>query len=121
MTWVKITQDEVQKFSELFKAINTSNTGYLTPEELKVGLEQMNEDFSFNSQEWQNVFNDMDVDNDGRVNYKEFILACSTYTTKINEKQIKELFDQIDVNGDGYIDMGEMKNFFQDEQYGESG
>ena len=63
----------------------------------------------------------MDVDQDGRVNYKEFILACSTYTTKINEKQIKELFDQIDVNNDGYIDMGEMKNFFQDEQYGESG
>ena len=92
MTWVKITQDEVQKFSELFKAINTSNTGYLTPEELKDGLQQMHEEFNFKPEQWQNVFNDMDVDMDGRVNYKEFILACSTYTTKINEQQIKELF-----------------------------
>lgn len=115
MAWVKITQDEVQKFSELFKAINTSNTGFLTPEELQIGLEQMHEEFNFNPDEWQNVFNDMDVDKDGRINYKEFILACSSYTTHINESSIKELFKQIDLNGDGYIDMGEMKNFFQDE------
>ena len=72
----------------------------------------MHEDFHFNPQEWQNVFNYIDVDRDGRINYKEFILACSSYTIQVNETSIKELFKQIDVNNDGYIDMNEMKSFF---------
>jgi Ca2+-binding EF-hand superfamily protein len=121
LAWVKITQNEVEKFSDLFKAINVSNSGFLTPAELKQGLETKSEDFSLKSEDWENVIESVQTNYDGNVGYNEFILACSQYTTNLNAKQIQELFTQIDSDNDGYLDMEEMKGFFREENYGESG
>jgi Ca2+-binding EF-hand superfamily protein len=77
LAWVKITQNEVEKFSDLFKAINVSNSGFLTPAELKQGLETKSEDFSLKSEDWENVIESVQTNYDGNVGYNEFILACS--------------------------------------------
>lgn len=121
LAWVKITQNEVEKFSDIFKAIDVSGSGFLTPAELKQGLETKSEDFSLKSEDWQNVIESVQTNYDGNVGYNEFILACSQYTTNLNAKQIQELFTQIDSDNDGYLDMEEMKGFFREENYGESG
>lgn len=68
-----------------------------------------------------NIINNVKLDSTGQLSYREFILACSQYTTNMNEKAIKELFAQIDTNQDGYLDMEEMKNIFKDDNLGESG
>lgn len=93
LQWVKIAQDEVQKFAELFKAIDVSNKGVLSQDELRNGMENMSEDFSLTPEEWKTVFDGMQVDYDGRVCYKEFIMSSSQYTTNLNGKQIQELFN----------------------------
>ena len=63
----------------------------------------------------------MDVDFDNRVTHQNFIIACSQYFLKDSEKKIKDLFNQLDTNGDGFIDVQEMKDFYKDENLGESG
>ena len=63
----------------------------------------------------------MDVDFENRATHQNFILACSQYFLTESDKKIKDLFNQLDTNGDGYIDSNEMKAFYQDESLGESG
>ena len=57
---------------------------------------------------WEKVFEHMDTNSDGLIDYQEFILACSSYENIINERNVKDLFDQIDMNGDGVIQMVEL-------------
>ena len=45
----------------------------------------------------------MDTNNDGLIDYQEFILACSSYENIINERNVKDLVDEFDLNGDGLI------------------
>ena len=58
----------------------------------------------------------MDTNHDGLIDYQEFILACSSYENIVNERNVKDLFDQIDLNGDGVIVMNELQAMFQEEQ-----
>jgi Ca2+-binding EF-hand superfamily protein len=54
----------------------------------------------------------MDTNNDGLIDYQEFILACSSYENIVNERNVKDLFDQIDLNNDGHIQMSELQAIF---------
>ena len=63
----------------------------------------------------------MDTNNDGLIDYQEFILACSSYENIVNERNVKDLFDQIDLNNDGFIQMSELQAIFQEEQMSNKG
>jgi Ca2+-binding EF-hand superfamily protein len=63
----------------------------------------------------------MDTNNDGIIDYQEFIMACSSYENIVNEKNVRELFESIDLNGDGQIQMGELQAMFQEEQLSATG
>ena len=41
MTWLKQSQDHFLEYSEVFKAINTSHTGFITVGELKAGINKL--------------------------------------------------------------------------------
>jgi len=109
LAWIKISQNELESYAELFKAIDVSNSGVLAPKELRSGFESKGEQFSLRSEDWEIVFNTMETNFEGNVGYNEFILACSKHTTSLNVKQIQELFNQIDTDGDGYLEMTEIK------------
>ena len=121
MIFVKNTQDEVTRFSEFYKAIDGQKADLLPVEQLSEELEYQYDGFDFDSKTWRKAFYNMDVDFDNRVTHQNFIIACSQYFMKENDKKIKDLFNQLDTNGDGFIDVQEMKAFYQDENLGESG
>ena len=121
MMFVKNTQDEVTRFSEFYKAIDAEKSDLLPVEQLSEELEYQYDGFDFDSKTWRKAFYNMDVDFDNRVTHQNFIIACSQYFLKDSEKKIKDLFNQLDTNGDGFIDVQEMKDFYKDENLGESG
>lgn len=46
MAWLKQSQERFLYYSELFKTINSSNTGFITISELKAGINNLQGTFS---------------------------------------------------------------------------
>ena len=55
------------------------------------------------------ILKECDVNNDGLISYEEFIQAAIDHKTLLNEKNIKEVFNIFDLNGDGFITLEELK------------
>ena len=55
--------------------------------------------------DYQELFEIMDVNRDGKIDYDEFIRAGYNRSKLINLKNLKIAFDSIDYNGDGAIDI----------------
>ena len=143
-----MTSTEAQEFIEVFKLIDENSDGVLTLEEVKNGIKHCKFNFQINEEDIGQLFNDMDVDKNGLVNYTEFISALIDYEKNIKmehlvacfqnydednsgkisfkefcnilrpqnekeKKELKELYDKFDDNGDGEIDMDEFIKGFK--------
>ena len=54
----------------------------------------------------------MDIDNDGKISWDEFLTAACNKVALLNEKNIKAAFKILDTNGDGQITKAELKAKF---------
>ena len=52
----------------------------------------------------------MDYDRNGKIEYSEFITACSNLSNLMTHKNLKEAFNLFDLNGDGQIEPRELKS-----------
>jgi Ca2+-binding EF-hand superfamily protein len=59
------------------------------------------------------IFKQFDKDNDGRLGYDDVVKAFKEFYPKqskfIKDKDMIEIINKSDTNGDGYIDSGEWK------------
>ena len=54
----------------------------------------------------------MDTDGDGQISYNEFLVATSNHSSMVNTENLKNLFEMIDLDGNGVISTDELKAAF---------
>ncbi|XP_070396534.1 neuronal calcium sensor 2 [Dermacentor albipictus] len=59
------------------------------------------------------VFRTFDADNNGHIDFKEFLLAIGVTGSQSSEERLKWAFRMYDINGDGKIDQAEMVKIVQ--------
>jgi len=98
---------ECKEFIEMFKLIDENSDGVLSLEEIRNGIEHCQFKVKMNEETIVKLFNDMDIDKNGLVNYTEFVSALMDYEKNIKKEHLIECFRNYDADNSGKIDFGE--------------
>lgn len=58
------------------------------------------------------LFESYDINQNGLIDYSEFIASCLDTKAKDLEKYLLQIFREIDINKDGFLNTEELKEFF---------
>mmetsp|Transcript_21075 Transcript_21075/g.20771 ORF Transcript_21075/g.20771 Transcript_21075/m.20771 type:complete len:96 (-) Transcript_21075:128-415(-) len=93
---------------QIFLKLDKNRDGYITLKELKEGMKEVE-----NIDEIAEILKGVDIDNNGAINYTEFIAATLDQDKVVNEQmKMKDAFKVFDKDGDGQIDEEEMRAAF---------
>ncbi|KAK8671509.1 hypothetical protein V6N13_038103 [Hibiscus sabdariffa] len=102
-----LSEEEIAGLKEMFKMIDTDNSGQITFEELKVGLKRVGANLK--ESEIYDLMQAADVDNSGTIDYGEFV-AATLHLNKIErEDHLFAAFSYFDKDGSGYITPDELQ------------
>lgn len=102
-----LSEEEIAGLKQLFKMIDADNSGQITFEELKAGLNRVGANLK--ESEIYDLMQAADVDNNGTIDYGEFI-AATLHMNKIErEDHLYAAFSYFDKDGSGYITQDELQ------------
>jgi calcium-dependent protein kinase len=104
---------------KLFNKIDKNGDGKITKEELFSGLQELKKEESDEElkKEVETIFNNIDNDQNGYLEYEEFIRAAIDKEYFLNDKFLRFAFNYFDRDHNGNITFDEIKNlFYQNEQ-----
>uniref|UniRef100_A0A1S4DR54 Calcium-dependent protein kinase 20-like n=2 Tax=Nicotiana TaxID=4085 RepID=A0A1S4DR54_TOBAC len=102
-----LSEEEIAGLKEMFKMIDTDNSGNITLEELKKGLERVGADLM--DSEIVSLMQAADIDNSGTIDYGEFIAAMLHLNKIQKEDHMYAAFSYFDEDGSGYITQDELQ------------
>ncbi|XVF58921.1 hypothetical protein PTKIN_Ptkin07bG0104900 [Pterospermum kingtungense] len=103
----RLSEEEIGGLKELFKMIDTDNSGTITFEELKDGLKRVGSELM--ESEIRDLMDAADIDNSGTIDYGEF-LAATVHLNKLErEENLVSAFSFFDKDGSGYITIDELQ------------
>ncbi|KQK20828.1 calcium-dependent protein kinase 17 [Brachypodium distachyon] len=102
-----LSEDEIAGLKEMFKMLDTDNSGQITLEELKIGLHRVGANLK--ESEIATLMEAADIDNSGSIDYGEF-LAATLHLNKVErEDNLFAAFSYFDKDGSGYITQDELE------------
>ena len=104
MSNLMASNDDLEDYIAMFKQMDKSHDGFLSYDELKKELLRMTDDYNETTEDdWEEILAVMDSNNDGKIDFTEFVAAAYDRQKLLNKKNIKIAFDMFDVDGDGQI------------------
>ncbi|KAI3804418.1 hypothetical protein L1987_25941 [Smallanthus sonchifolius] len=102
-----LSEEEIMGLKEMFKGMDTDNSGTITVEELKEGLSKQGTKLSEN--EVKQLMEAADADGNGTIDYDEFITATMHMNRTNREEHLYTAFQYFDKDNSGYITIEEME------------
>uniref|UniRef100_A0A8C2G1L0 Recoverin-like n=1 Tax=Cyprinus carpio TaxID=7962 RepID=A0A8C2G1L0_CYPCA len=106
----KFSEDELSQWYKNFK--KQCPSGRITPEEFKKIYERFFQDSDAEAYA-QNVFRSFDTNDDGTLDFKEYIIALHMTSTGKTERKLEWAFSLFDVDKNGYITKSEVAEICQ--------
>ncbi|KAL2467630.1 Calcium-dependent protein kinase 11 [Forsythia ovata] len=108
----RLSEEEIGGLRQLFKMIDTDNSGTITFEELKQGLKRVGSELM--ESEIKALMNAADIDNNGTIDYGEFLAATLHMNKMEREENLLAAFAFFDKDGSGYITVDELQQACKD-------
>ncbi|ONM10071.1 Calcium-dependent protein kinase 20 [Zea mays] len=102
-----LSEEEIAGLKEMFKMIDSDNSGHITLEELKTGLQRVGANLM--DSEINALMEAADIDNSGTIDYGEFIAATLHINKVEKEDKLFAAFSYFDKDGSGYITQDELQ------------
>ena len=104
-----ITEDKMNEFKEAFNIFDKDKDGYITAKELGDLIRNLGQTPS--EAELQNMINEVDINNNGAIDFKEFLdIMIKKLKDSENEEELIEAFKIFDKDGNGLIGSEELLN-----------
>lgn len=100
----RLRDDEIEGLRNTFIALDKNQDGTLTLEEMQIGLANMESNLSA-----EEIFEKLDTDKSGSINYTEFLAATIDKSIYMQESKLSQAFSELDKDGSGKIDIKEIK------------
>lgn len=100
------TQQELKELQNAFMILDTNGDGKLSREEVLQGIQQVQFTKYFDIEK---IIEECDADGSDYIDYSEFLTAAMDWHSHISGKKLKTAFQTFDLNGDGKIDLAELK------------
>ena len=81
----------------------------LSKDEIRGGYEKIF-GYSINEEEVEKMFDAVDIDKSGYIDYSEFVVATMNEKALFSEKKLKAAFKMFDKDGSGFISKDEIKD-----------
>eukprot|EP00928_Gymnodinium_smaydae_P046424 TRINITY_DN30925_c0_g1_i1.p1 TRINITY_DN30925_c0_g1~~TRINITY_DN30925_c0_g1_i1.p1 ORF type:complete len:783 (+),score=161.21 TRINITY_DN30925_c0_g1_i1:84-2432(+) len=103
------TAEEVSKWADQFAALDPEGTGTIAVKDL---TEQLQSTLSLSPAEAASISSALaSADGSEEVSYSGFLAAClSAHTAVVEDSTLRELFERLDVNGDGLVSINEISH-----------
>jgi calcium-dependent protein kinase len=111
--FVKMCQPkEYDYIAEAFRNFDKDCSGTIEVEELRKILKEANFSSIVNDKEIEDIIKQIDNDNNGKINYSEFIAATIDIKKYLTKARVEALFKSFDVDDTNEIDATNLKNAF---------
>jgi len=103
------TSDMVKDLRKIFKEFDKNGDGQLSYLELKEGFKKYFNNEEIADKEFDSLIEKIDLDNNGCIEYEEFLRVCVNLDVLINDLNLKLAFDFFDKDKSGKLSHDEIK------------
>ena len=108
-----INPSEFVALQKVFNKIDKDMSGTIEVKELQAALRNQSKDQQGISEEdVERIIKQIDYDDNGMINYHEFIQVTFPVQEYLTEEKISSVFSKFDVDGDGHISITNLKDAF---------
>ncbi|KAE8731604.1 Calcium-dependent protein kinase 17 [Hibiscus syriacus] len=107
-----LSEEEIMGLKEMFKGMDSDNSGTITLEELKQGLSKQGTKLT--EFEVQQLMEAADADGNGTIDYHEFITATVHMNRLNREDHLYHAFQHFDKDNSGYITTEELEQVLRE-------
>ncbi|KAK1433362.1 hypothetical protein QVD17_10272 [Tagetes erecta] len=108
----RLSEEEIGGLKQLFTMLDTDNSGTITFEELKQGLNRVGSNLM--ESEIKELMDAADIDSNGTIEYGEFIAATLHMNKLERDENLLAAFRFFDKDGSGFITMDELQQACKD-------
>ncbi|CAD6271730.1 unnamed protein product [Miscanthus lutarioriparius] len=102
-----LSEEEIRGLKEMFKSMDSDNSGTITVDELRRGLAKKGTKLT--EAEVQQLMEAADADGNGTIDYEEFITATMHMNRMDRDEHLYTAFQYFDKDNSGYITMEELE------------
>ena len=114
-----VSHDELKEIRKNFQMLDKDGNGKITKDELmEEYMKVMN--FQQASQIVDRIIAQLDQDEDGNIDYTEFLVSCGKNLQKISQDNLTIAFNLFDLDGNGVITSEELRQVLEDGQITDS-
>lgn len=110
------TSDEIRQLHDYFFALDVERSGTIKMTQL---VAAMKDTLHITTEEVEYIFDKLDRDHDGEIEYSSFIAAMLMARIRMHEGYARLAFNRLDVNGTGRVSIGNLSHIFGDTIEGE--
>ena len=98
-------KEEIKRIKAAFNEIDTDKNGVLSKDEI------LKNDFNFFgiASNWEELINKIDLDNNGQIDFYEFMAATIDHVNILTDENIRYAFDILDTDKKGFLEIEQLK------------
>ena len=112
----RIPEDQIATLRQAFSKIDKNGDGQLTIDELREGLVEIPE-INLNEQDITQAMSAIDSNQNGLIDYTEFIAACLQSYNYLQENHLRSAFTYFDKDNSGTIEKDELRQCLQSDDF----